>query len=93
MGLRVPHGFVIVNARADKLPQELERHFSLIAGLATDVGSAVSHRAVIAREYGLPAIVNLQVATKMVKTGDLIQLDADRGILRILDSESSQQHD
>lgn len=63
-------------------------YFSLIAGLATDVGSAVSHGAVIAREYGLPAIVNLQVATKLVKTGDLIQLDADRGILKVLDDHN-----
>ncbi|MFK7730852.1 MAG: PEP/pyruvate-binding domain-containing protein [Pseudomonadales bacterium] len=68
-------------------------YFSLIAGLATDVGSAVSHGAVIAREYGLPAIVNLQVATKIVKTGDLIQLDADRGILKILDDQDSKSHD
>lgn len=56
-------------------------YFSLIGGLATDVGSAVSHGAVIAREYGLPAIVNLRVATKVIKTGDLVRLDADRGVL------------
>jgi phosphohistidine swiveling domain-containing protein len=56
-------------------------YFSLIGGLATDVGSAVSHGAVIAREYGLPAIVNLRVATKIIKTGDLVRLDANRGVL------------
>lgn len=56
-------------------------YFSLIGGLATDVGSAVSHGAVIAREYGLPAIVNLRVATKIIKTGDRVRLDADKGIL------------
>ena len=56
-------------------------YFSLIGGLATDVGSAVSHGAVIAREYGLPAIVNLRVATKMIETGDRVRLDADKGIL------------
>jgi pyruvate,water dikinase len=56
-------------------------YFSLIAGLATDVGSAVSHGAVIAREYGLPAIVNLRVATRVFKTGDRVRLDADRGVL------------
>ncbi len=42
-------------------------YFSLIAGLATDVGSAVSHGAVVAREYGLPAVVNLRVATSAFK--------------------------
>ncbi|HAC81617.1 MAG TPA: pyruvate, water dikinase [Deltaproteobacteria bacterium] len=63
-------------------------YFSLIAGLATDVGSAVSHGAVIAREYGLPAIVNLRVATKVIKTGDRVRLDADAGILTLLQGES-----
>lgn len=60
-------------------------YFSLIAGLATDVGSAVSHGAVIAREYGLPAIVNLRCATSTVRSGERIRLDADRGILTRLD--------
>lgn len=60
-------------------------YFSLIAGLATDVGSAVSHGAVIAREYGLPAIVNLGAATKVFKTGDRVRLDADKGVLRRID--------
>lgn len=56
-------------------------YFSLIAGLATDVGSAVSHGAVVAREYGLPAVVNLRVATSRIQTGDLVTLDGDRGTL------------
>jgi phosphohistidine swiveling domain-containing protein len=64
-------------------------YFSLIAGLATDVGSAVSHGAVVAREYGLPAIVNLRTATKIVKTGDIVRLDADLGVLTILKSETN----
>jgi pyruvate,water dikinase len=56
-------------------------YFSLIAGLATDVGSAVSHGAVVAREYGLPAVVNLGVATSRFQTGDLVTLDGDLGTL------------
>lgn len=58
-------------------------YFSLIAGLATDVGSAVSHGAVVAREYGLPAVVNLGVATSRFQTGDLVTLDGDRGTLAL----------
>lgn len=57
-------------------------YFSLIAGLATDVGSPVSHGAVVAREYGLPAVVNLRVATSRFRTGDLVTLDGDRGTLK-----------
>ena len=58
-------------------------YFSLIAGLATDVGSAVSHGAVVAREYGLPAVVNLRAATTRFQTGDLVTLDGDRGTLKL----------
>jgi len=58
-------------------------YFSLIAGLATDVGSAVSHGAVVAREYGLPAVVNLGIATSRFQTGDLVTLDGDHGTLAL----------
>ena len=58
-------------------------YFNLIAGLATDVGSAVSHGAVVAREYGLPAVVNLRVATSRFQTGDVVTLDGDRGTLKL----------
>ena len=59
-------------------------YFSMIAGLVTDVGSAVSHGAVIAREYGLPAIVNTRSATRIINTGDRIRLDADTGTVTLL---------
>ena len=59
-------------------------YFSSIAGLITDVGSSVSHGAVIAREYGLPAIVNTRVATQRIKTGDNIRLNADTGVVSLL---------
>lgn len=62
-------------------------YFNLIGGLATDVGSAVSHGAVVAREYGLPAVVNLGAATTRFKTGDLVVLDGDRGILALQKTE------
>ena len=59
-------------------------YFNLIAGLVTDLGSSVSHGAVIAREYGLPAIVNTRVGTRRISTGDLIRLDADKGTVELL---------
>lgn len=59
-------------------------YFSMISGLITDVGSAVSHGAVIAREYGLPAIVNTRVGTTQIKTGDKVRLDANTGVVNIL---------
>ncbi len=62
-------------------------YFATIAGLATDIGSAVSHGAVVAREYGLPAVVNLRTATRMFRTGDRVVLDADAGTLRAADDQ------
>jgi pyruvate,water dikinase len=56
-------------------------YFRSIAGLATDLGSVVSHGAVIAREYGLPCVVNLGTASQEFRTGQVVRLDADRGVL------------
>ena len=56
--------------------------FSVAAGIATEIGGVLSHGAVVAREYGLPAVVDLQGATRMFRTGELVVLDADRGVLR-----------
>ncbi len=59
-------------------------YFSMISGLITDLGSAVSHGAVIAREYGLPCVVNSRVGTRAINTGDRIRLDGDTGVVEIL---------
>ncbi|GAB3281628.1 hypothetical protein GCM10027297_20750 [Parahaliea aestuarii] len=59
-------------------------YFSLIAGLVTDLGSSVSHGAVIAREYGLPCVVNSRVGTRLISTGDRLRLDGDTGVVEIL---------
>jgi phosphohistidine swiveling domain-containing protein len=58
--------------------------FLAAAGLATDLGGPLSHACVVAREYGLPAVVNLRVATRAVKTGDRVLLDGDSGRLQVL---------
>lgn len=58
-------------------------YFSLIAGLVTDIGSAVSHGAVVAREYRLPAVVNTRIATRVFKTGDRVVLDGESGVVRL----------
>lgn len=60
-------------------------YFAIIAGLVTDVGSAVSHGAVVAREYGLPAVLNTGAATRILVTGERVILDGDRGTIERLD--------
>lgn len=59
-------------------------YFSLIGGLVTDLGSSVSHGAVIAREYGLPCVVNARQATRFLTTGDRVRLDGDAGSVTLL---------
>ena len=60
--------------------------FGVVAGLVTDLGSAVSHGAVVAREYGLPAVLNTRVGTQRLETGDLIRVDGDQGRVDILEA-------
>ena len=54
-------------------------YYSIVNGMITEIGSSLSHGAVVAREYGLPAIVNMKGATKLLKNGDRIRMDAGKG--------------
>lgn len=58
--------------------------FGIAAGLVTDAGGVLSHTAVIAREYGLPAVVGTDVGTRRIRDGMLIEVDGDRGQVRIV---------
>ena len=59
-------------------------YYSIVNGLITEIGSSLSHGAVVAREYGLPTIVNVKGATKILKNGDRIKMDASKGIITTL---------
>ena len=50
-------------------------------GIITDVGSPTGHMATLSREYRVPTIVNTEIATSMLKTGDEISLDATQNIV------------
>ena len=53
-----------------------------IKGLVTEVGGLMTHGAVIAREYGLPAVVGVENATKLIKDGQRIRYMEQKGILK-----------
>lgn len=53
-------------------------------GIITNFGGVLSHAGIVARELGKPCIVGTENATKLLKDGDLIELDADNGIVRKL---------
>ena len=59
--------------------------FAVAGGIVTDVGGALSHCAVVAREYGVPAVVGTKVATQRIKDGMLITVDGTNGVVRIED--------
>jgi pyruvate,water dikinase len=58
--------------------------FGIIAAAVLDTGGTMCHASIIAREYGLPAIVGTGTATRRIKTGDLLRVDAHRGCVTIL---------
>jgi len=57
-------------------------YYCLIEGLVTEVGSALSHGGVVAREYALPFVTNISGATSIIKTGDIITIDGATGTVR-----------
>ena len=58
--------------------------FVSIKGLVTEVGGLMTHGAVIAREYGLPAVVGVENATKLIKDGERIRVNGKEGYVQIL---------
>ena len=61
-------------------------YYSIVSGMITEIGSSLSHGAGVAREYGLPAIVNMKGATKLLKNGDRIRMDAGKGTVVIAEA-------
>ena len=58
--------------------------FQIAAAVVTDVGGVLSHCAVVAREYKIPAVVATHVATASIADGDLVEVDGDAGVVRIV---------
>ena len=58
--------------------------FAIIKGIVTNQGGAMTHAAIVAREYGIPAVLGTWIGTKVIKTGDRIKVDGDKGIVTIV---------
>jgi pyruvate,water dikinase len=78
---RMKRGAILVTTATDPSWTPL---FTLASGIIVEVGGILSHASTVAREYGLPAIANLKDATKILKDGDRIRLDATNGVVQIL---------
>jgi len=56
--------------------------FRLAAAVVTDVGGSLSHAAVVAREFGVPAVVGTGVALTVLRDGEMLEVDGTAGIIR-----------
>ncbi|MFE7664414.1 rifamycin-inactivating phosphotransferase [Streptomyces celluloflavus] len=74
-------GDILVTAFTDPSWSPL---FVGIAGLVTEVGGQMTHGAVIAREYGLPAVVGVEQATRLIRDGQRIRVHGTDGYVEIL---------
>ena len=58
--------------------------FAIAGAIVTDTGGILSHCAVVAREYRIPAVVGTGAATQMISDGQLLEVDGDGGTVRIV---------
>ena len=74
-------GDILITAYTDPSWSPL---FVAITGLVTEVGGVMTHGAVIAREYGLPAVVGVEQATRLIRDGQRIRVNGTDGYVEIL---------
>lgn len=80
-------GFILV---ADHTTPELLPIMKKSIAIITDMGGLLSHASITARELSIPCIVGTKVATQVLHDGDTVELDADKGIVKILATKNSQ---
>lgn len=78
----MPKGNILV---ATTTSPELMVAVRKAAAIVTDQGGLGSHAAIVSRELGIPCIVGTRVATQVLEEGDDVEVDADKGIVRILE--------
>lgn len=62
------------------------------SAIVTDEGGLSSHAAIVSRELNIPCIIGTKIATKVLHDGDLVEVNADKGIVKILKSSEKQTH-
>lgn len=76
----MPKGSILV---AGQTRPQLMPAIRKAAAIVTDEGGITSHAAIVSRELGIPCVIGTKIATKIIKTGDIIEVDANEGIVRI----------
>jgi pyruvate,water dikinase len=64
-------------------------YFLVAAGVVNDIGSAMSHGSIVAREVGIPCVTNTRNGTRVLRTGDLVRVDGGAGTVEVLSRASA----
>lgn len=67
---------------------EMAQIMKKAAAFVTDEGGITCHAAIISRELGIPCIIGTKIATKVLKDGDLVEVDANKGVVRKISEEN-----
>ncbi|MFK7786761.1 MAG: PEP/pyruvate-binding domain-containing protein [Crocinitomicaceae bacterium] len=78
---KMPEGMIMITKFTDPA---WTVYFAKITGLITETGGMLSHGAIISREYGIPAILAVTDAIKLIKTGDKLRINGSEGWIEIL---------
>jgi pyruvate,water dikinase len=57
--------------------------FAIASAVVTEIGGPLSHSSIVAREYGIPAVLGTGVATKRIRSGQTVTVDGGKGIVRL----------
>lgn len=66
--------------------------FHSAKALVTEIGGMMTHGSVVAREYGIPTVVGVENATKILKDGQYVRVDGTKGYVQILDEKNESHH-
>jgi pyruvate,water dikinase len=88
---RIVAGEVARFKKGEILVTEMTRPDTILAckkavAIVTDEGGITSHAAIIARELKIPCVIGTKIATQVLKTGNLVEVDANEGVVKIIKS-------
>jgi len=65
--------------------------FLVASALVIDIGGALSHGAIVARELGVPCVINTRTGTRRLRTGDLLRVDGNAGLVTVVEAAGSER--
>ena len=79
--VKMNKGDILVSVATDP---DIVPAMKIAAAIITEQGGITSHAAIVSRELGIPCIIGTKIATKVLQDGDFVEVDAERGVVKIL---------